>query len=354
MGGAYSLDGVSSDLNDNTRIYIRPLNQGFHQNKPVEDVELLLYSVRGLRRVSVKASDLEKWGASIGGIEKNRIYSLLENIDRVKPAICGIKLDRPRVMGVINVTPDSFSDGGKNYSHETAIKTSLDLASAGADIIDIGGVSTRPGSRPPSEDEEFSRVIPVIKGLKRHRLIMSIDTRRASVMQAALEAGASIINDISALTEDSDSLEIAAMCDAPIVLMHMQGTPENMQTNPHYNNVTLEVFDFLEQRINACVAAGISKDRLIVDPGIGFGKTAQHNVQLLRDLAVFHGLGCPILVGASRKSFIGMLSASELADNRLPGSISGALRAVSLGVQILRVHDVKETNQALKVWHEIQ
>ncbi len=354
MEDFHSLYGLKSYLNNNTRIYLRPLSFRYCQNQSVEDFELLLYSSGSLKRLSLKRCDLEKWGTGIGGIVQNRIYSILENIDRVKPTICGIEIDQSRIMGVVNITPDSFSDGGKNYNPDVAINTSLDMVSAGADIIDIGGVSTRPGSRSPSEEEEFARVIRVIRELKQHGIIISIDTRRSSVMEAALEAGASIINDISALTADPKSLKFAARCNAPIVLMHMQGVPETMQESPLYEHVAIEIFDFLEERINTCVSAGISKDRLIVDPGIGFGKTVQHNVQLLRDLAMFHGLGCPILLGASRKSFIGVLSASESEDDRLPGSISGALHAVSLGVQIVRVHDVAETKQAIKVWQAMQ
>ncbi len=354
IGDSLNLDGLESHLIGKPRIYLRPLNFRYRQNQSVEDIELILCSNGLLRSLSLKKPDLEKWAAGIGGIVQNRIYSLLKNIDRVKSPICGIEVDRPRIMGVVNITPDSFSDGGENYNPEVAINTSLDMTNAGADIIDIGGVSTRPGSRPPSEEEEFARVIPVIKKLKEHHIIVSIDTRRSSIMEAALEAGASIINDISALTADLKSLKFAAKCNAPIILMHMQGVPETMQESPHYDHVSIEIFDYLEARINTCIAAGISKDRLIIDPGVGFGKTVEHNVQLLRDLAIFHGLGCSILIGASRKSFIGSLSNSEQVDNRLSGSISAALHAVSLGAQIVRVHDVAETNQALKVWRELQ
>ncbi|MEE8172498.1 MAG: dihydropteroate synthase, partial [Alphaproteobacteria bacterium] len=200
---------------------------------------------------------------------------------------------------------------------------------------------------------ELARVLPVIEALARAGLMVSVDTRRAAVMAAALDAGAKIINDVSALTADPDSLSLAARRAAPVILMHMKGTPETMQQAPAYDHVALEVFDYLEGRIEACEVAGVSRDRLIVDPGIGFGKTMAHNLQILRDISLFHGLGCPLLIGLSRKFFIGRLSAGEAAEARMPGSVAGALHAISQGVQIVRVHDVGETAQAFKVWQAI-
>lgn len=257
-------------------------------------------------------------------------------------------------MGAINVTPDSFSDGGDRFARDTAVAAGRALAEAGAHIVDVGGESTRPRAMPPSQSEELARVIPVVEALAGDGLVVSIDTRRPMVMAEAARAGAKIINDVSALGADPASLSVAASHGGPVVLMHMQGTPETMQREPRYDYAPLDVFDFLEARIEACVAAGIPRERLIVDPGIGFGKTVAHNLEILRDVAVLHGLGCPVMVGVSRKSFIGRLSANEPPKARVAGSVAAVLHAVSQGVQIVRVHDVAETRQALSVWGAIK
>ncbi len=259
----------------------------------------------------------------------------------------------PILMGILNVTPDSFSDGGRFLDVAAAVAHAGQMIAGGAGIIDIGGESTRPGAAPVGIDEELARVIPVVTALKDCGAPLSIDTRHSQVMRAALDAGASIINDVSALTADPDSLAVAAGSDARVVLMHAQGDPRTMQDSPRYMDVVAEVYDYLAQRIGACQRAGIDTGRLIVDPGIGFGKTLEHNLTLLRDLRRFHPLGCPILVGASRKSFLSRLSGGASADARLPGSLAAALAAIHQGVHILRVHDVAETRQALAVWQAI-
>ena len=256
-------------------------------------------------------------------------------------------------MGVVNVTPDSFSDGGDYIDPSVAIAHGFAQVEEGADILDIGGESTRPGATPVGIDEELARVIPVIEGLRGAGVPLSIDTRNAAIMQAALAAGASIINDVSALSHDADSMKIAAQSDAPIILMHAKGTPQDMQDAPHYEDVVVEVFDYLSSRIDACVEAGIARERLIVDPGIGFGKTLAHNLALMGQLGRFHQLGCPILLGASRKRFIGELTGTPDPKDRMPGSVAAALAAVAQGVHILRVHDVGPTNQAIDVWQAI-
>ena len=283
-----------------------------------------------------------------------RIKTLIDRISGSRLPFAGLALDRPRIMGIVNVTPDSFSDGGQFVVPEAAIAHGRALRAAGADILDIGGESTRPGAVPVSADDELKRVIPVIAGLQDCGVPLSIDTRRAAVMAAALDAGAAIVNDVSALTHDPDSPALAARCRAPVVLMHMQGEPATMQADPRYDYAPLDVFDYLEVRIAACVAAGIAPANIAVDPGIGFGKSVKHNLEILRRLSLFHGLGVPILLGASRKGFIGRLSPGESADRRLPGSLAAALAGVAQGVQILRVHDVAETAQALAVWQAIQ
>jgi dihydropteroate synthase len=250
-------------------------------------------------------------------------------------------------MGVVNVTPDSFSDGGLFASTEAAIAQGRRLAEEGADILDIGGESTRPGSEPVPEDEELRRVLPVVEALAADGHLVSIDTRRAGVMRAALAAGARIANDVTALAGDPESLDVAAGAGVAVVLMHMQG-------DPHYGDVVAEVGDFLAARVEACVAAGIPRARICVDPGIGFGKTVEHNLALLRGLAALRPEGCALLVGASRKGFIGKLSRGEDTSRRLPGSLAVALHAAAAGADVLRVHDVAETRQALEIWRALQ
>ncbi|SDE50584.1 dihydropteroate synthase [Kordiimonas lacus] len=257
---------------------------------------------------------------------------------------------RPLVMGVLNVTPDSFSDGGKFLDTDAAIRRARQMRAEGADIIDIGGESTRPGATPVWEGEEAERIVPVIEALAADGIPLSVDTRHSTVMTKAVDAGAHIINDVSALTYDGDSMSAAVATDAPIILMHSQGTPKTMQDAPDYDNVVLDVYDYLEDRIEACTAAGIDRSRLIVDPGIGFGKrVVQDNLALMNGLAFFHSLGCPVLLGASRKRFIGAITGVEEAAERMPGSLAAVLKGVEQGVQIVRVHDVVETVQAVRL-----
>ncbi len=260
----------------------------------------------------------------------------------------------PLIMGVVNVTPDSFSDGGDFLDANIAIAHGHALAKAGADILDIGGESTRPGAEPISLGEELDRILPVVEGLAALSPPLSIDTRRPEVMRQAVTLGAHYVNDVSALTFEDDSLEVARQLDRPVILMHAQGDPRSMQDDPVYDNVVLEVFDWLVQRLEIAQEAGISHKNLLIDPGIGFGKTLNHNLELLANLAFFHGTGVPVVVGASRKRFIGTLSKASNARHRMPGSIAAALKASASGVQIIRVHDVGETRQALSVAEAIQ
>ena len=295
-----------------------------------------------VQRHIVAAKDLPDSDAATRGI--------LNRLQRPRPAIADVALDRPRIMGVVNVTPDSFSDGGRYLASDAAVAHGVQLEAEGADFLDIGGESTRPGAEPIGIEEECRRVLPVIEGLvRRVRIPLSIDTRNAEVMRRAAQAGARMINDVSALAHEPQSLEVAAATGLPVVLMHAQGDPRIMQRNPTYDDVVLDVYDALGARIAACAAAGIPIDRLIVDPGIGFGKTLAHNLALLGALTMFHGLGCAVLLGASRKSFIGKLTGATTED-RLPGSLASALLGATQGVQILRVHDVAATRQALAVW----
>jgi dihydropteroate synthase len=278
----------------------------------------------------------------------------IEQLTSPRVPVAGLDLARPRIMGVVNVTPDSFSDGGLLTDAQAAIGHGLALVEAGADILDIGGESTRPGARPVAADAEIGRVIPVIEGLKAAGCAtpISIDTRKAIVAKAGLAAGAVMFNDVSALTYDKGSTAIAR--DAPsICLMHAQGDPRTMQDNPSYGDVLLDVYDFLELRVTAANALGIDNSRIIVDPGIGFGKTLEHNLALIRRISLFHGLGCAVMLGASRKRFIGALSGVSEAHRRAPGSVAAGLAGLAQGVQMLRVHDVAETRQALEVWRAI-
>jgi dihydropteroate synthase len=255
-------------------------------------------------------------------------------------------------MGVVNVTPDSFSDGGETADANRAIARARELIAAGADMIDVGGESTRPGARPVEPKEETARVVPVIRALAAEGALVSVDTRHAAVMADAVAAGARIINDVAALTEPG-ALAAAANGGAHVILMHMKGDPRTMQDDPRYGDVVGEVAGYLEGRIAACAAAGIPRGRIAVDPGIGFGKTVAHNAELIAGLDRFKTLGCPIVLGVSRKSFIAKLSRNEPPKGRLPGSLAAALAGVARGADILRVHDVAETRQALAVWEAI-
>ncbi|MEQ1717318.1 MAG: dihydropteroate synthase [Hyphomicrobium sp.] len=276
---------------------------------------------------------------------------LMGHLIEPRPRLCGLSLDRPRLMGIVNVTPDSFSDGGQHASTRDAIAHALRLVEEGADILDIGGESTRPGSDAVALDEELRRVIPVIEGLRaKTDTVISVDTRKAEVMSRAAAAGADILNDVSALTHDPEAMTVAAESGLPVMLMHAQGDPKTMNDNPQYADVVLDVFDFLESRIQACEAAGIPRAKIVADPGIGFGKHLHHNVAVMAGLSLYHGLGVPILLGASRKKMIAQLNNVEDARARVPGSLAAALCGAAAGCQIIRVHDVKETKQALEVW----
>lgn len=276
---------------------------------------------------------------------------LLAAMTEPRARLAGLPLNRPRLMGIVNVTPDSFSDGGKHATAKAAIEHGLRLIEEGADILDIGGESTRPGSDAVALDEELKRVLPVIEGLRtRTEKLISVDTRKAEVMRRAAASGADILNDVSALTHDPDALSAAAESGLPVMLMHAQGDPKSMNDNPQYADVVLDVFDFLESRIQACEAVGIPKAKIVADPGIGFGKHLHHNVAVMAGLSLYHGLGVPILLGASRKKMIGQLCDVADAKDRVPGSLAAAIAGVAAGVQIIRVHDVAETRQALEVW----
>ncbi len=300
-----------------------------------------------IRRHVLALDDLRCWAEGRGA--GDMLAQRLDRLSRPRRHFAGLALDRPLLMGVVNVTPDSFSDGGDFADPAQAIARGVALLESGADIVDVGGESTRPGSEPVSPETEAARALPVVRALAERGAVVSIDTRRAQVMAAAIEAGARIVNDVTAM-RDPDALRVVARGGASIVLMHMQGEPRTMQEDPRYVDAALDLYDFFEQRLAACAAAGIAPSRLAVDPGIGFGKTVAHNLEILDRLALFHGLGPPLVLGVSRKSFIAKLSRGEAPKERLPGSLAAALMGLDRGVQILRVHDVAETAQAVAVW----
>ena len=292
--------------------------------------------------------------ATIQAIDEPRIKELLGRIVAPRAPIAGVSMDRPRLMGVVNITPDSFSDGGDLLEAGEAIAHAHALAAEGADFIDVGAESTRPGSSPVPVEEELRRLLPVLQGLAGLSVPVSVDTRKPEVMRAAATAGAVILNDVSALTFAADSLSTAVELKRPAVLMHAQGSPKTMQDNPAYRDVAIEVYDYLESRIDAASAAGMPRDSMIADPGIGFGKTLAHNLALLRSISMFHGLGVPILTGTSRKGLIQKVAGVKDPKSRIGGSIATALDAISQGVQIVRVHDVEPTYQALSLWKSLR
>lgn len=278
-----------------------------------------------------------------------------EALSRPRRVLPGLPTDRPLVMGIVNVTPDSFSDGGTAFAPEAGLARARAMAAAGADILDIGGESTRPGAQDVPVPEEIRRTAPLIAAIRAAGITtpISIDTRKARVAEAALAAGADLVNDVSALGHDPDLAAVVAGAGVPLCLMHAQGPPQTMQVDPRYDDVLAEVYAYLARRMEFAVGQGIDAARLITDPGIGFGKNIRHNLTLLQGLARFHALGAPILLGASRKRFIGVLSQTLQADQRLAGSLAVALAAAGQGAQILRVHDVAETVQALALWRAL-
>ena len=349
--------------------YLRPI--GFADSPQSEDGEALrlagglVYASRFALiereggKVAARARySLPELRAALPGLPE-AVQTQFDNLQRIHaPLQCGprtIRLDQPQVMGILNVTPDSFSDGGKFMDDpDTANAHASAMLEAGAAIIDVGGESTRPGAAAVWEGDELKRVIPAIERLAAAGAAISTDTRRPAVMEAALAAGAQVINDVSALRHDPRSLEFAARAGVPVVLMHAPGEGEDLHGSASYADVVLDVFDWLAARRDAALAAGIARDKIVLDPGIGFGKSVAENLLLLNALPLFHALGQPLLLGASRKRLIGALSAEAPAHQRLGGSLALAMKGLEAGVQLLRVHDVAETVQAVHVWRGLK
>jgi dihydropteroate synthase len=346
---------------ENARLYVRPLGllggesakigieRGWAlafagRQRAYTAAELWWRDADGIRQTVIPAAQLVVAASRHAGIAH-----LIERLAVPSSWPAGLPDRRPLLMGVVNVTPDSFSDGGLFLDRAAAIAQGRRLHAEGADIVDVGGESTRPRSATISVDEEISRVVPVIQALAKDGILVSIDTRKAEVMRAAIGAGAGMINDISALRHDPDSLAVAGASGLPVVLMHIQGEPATMQQDPRYERAALDVYDHLEEQVHAWAEAGFDRSRLIVDPGIGFGKSLEHNLDILGRLGLYQGLGLPVLLGASRKSFIARIAGDAPAPDRLAGSIAAALAGLAQGVAILRVHDLAATSQAALV-----
>ncbi len=310
--------------------------------------------IRELARARLAPGEVPSWAARFGPGAVEQARRQLAALSAPRPAFAGLSLTQPCLMGILNVTPDSFSDGGDRFDPGRAVADGFSMIEAGAAILDVGGESTRPRSEAVGEAEELRRILPVVRALAEGGALVSIDTRRARVVAAALEAGARIVNDVTAFTGDPRGLSLAAEAGACVVLMHMQGEPRSMQENPIYADAPLDIHDYLAARVAACEAAGIARGRIAVDPGIGFGKNLAHNLRVLNHLAVLHGIGCPLVLGVSRKSFMTKIVPGVAPKARLPGSLAANLAGLARGVQILRVHDVPETAQAVAIWEAIQ
>ncbi|NVK98495.1 dihydropteroate synthase [Ruegeria pomeroyi] len=279
----------------------------------------------------------------------------MERLTAGRAALAGLDMGQAHLMGILNVTPDSFSDGGRHFGIEAARRVALEMVAQGVSLLDVGGESTRPGALEVPAEDEIHRTAPVIEAIRAETgTAISIDTRKASVAEAALAAGASLVNDVSGFTFDAALAPLCAETRTPVCIMHAQGDPATMQQDPHYDDVLLDVYDFLAAQVDRLVARGMARGQIVIDPGIGFGKTQDHNLTLLRNLSLFHGIGCPILLGVSRKRFIGTIGKEPRAQARGPGSISVGLAGLAQGVQILRVHDVAETAQALRLWAAVR
>lgn len=354
-----------------TKIYLRPT--GFVESPQRYEGESLRlagtmlwfsqieYVTRDIISTQRQVVPVGQWDAFVAALPQSareRCALLLDRITSPRAALqLGarmVRLDQPHVMAVINATPDSFSDGGKNVDPEIAAEAAVAMLSAGAAIIDIGGESTRPGAPLVWEGDELNRVAPLIRRLAETGAAISIDTRKAFVMEGALQAGATMINDISALLYDDRAVEVARKSKVPVVLMHAPSQSSDPHKNGNYDDVVYDVFDWLEQRVSEVEAAGLARETILVDPGIGFGKTLSDNLAIINNLAIYHGLGCALLFGASRKRLIGALSNEVGATDRLGGSIFLAMKAVEQGAHILRVHDAAETVQAIHVWRGLR
>jgi len=296
--------------------------------------------------------------AEINNLDRKILFTVKSDLKKItskRKSICGIKFDYPQIMGVLNVTPDSFSDGGLFFNLSNAFDQVSLMIKSGAKIIDIGGESTRPGSEVVNEKEEWNRVKNIINKLKKKfpKITLSLDTRKSYVMKKGTEYGVNIINDVSGLNFDKKSFDIISSKNIPFILHHMQGTPDTMQKNPRYQDALLDIYDFFEQKINFCVKKNYKREFIVIDPGIGFGKNLEHNLRIMSKISTFHSLGCPILIGTSRKRFIEHIVTKFDTPDRTGGTLASVLYGLSQGVQLFRVHNVKEINQGILVFNKI-
>jgi dihydropteroate synthase len=355
---------MTLDLPANARLYLRPVQ--FADSPIGRDGELArlaggllwfsayeLIAIEGGKRITQRTIPVADLPAD------ERLQAIAARLTASRPSLqLGervLRFDQPQVMGILNMTPDSFSDGGRHLDDPAAAAAAgVDMAAHGAALVDVGGESTRPGAKEVWEGDEIARIVPVIERLARSGTLVSADTRKAGAMEAALAAGAHLVNDVSALLWDDRALDVVIRAQCPVVLMHAGDPKQGADGGRGYGDALIEVYDWLEARIDQVVAAGVDRARIIADPGIGFGKTLADNLALLNGLALFHGLGVPLLLGASRKRIVGALSNEAPADQRLGGSVALALKGADLGVQLLRVHDVPESVQALRVWRGLR
>jgi len=294
----------------------------------------------------------------IKNLDKEILFEIekdIKNITLERKSILGLKFDIPQIIGVLNITPDSFSDGGLFFEETKAYEQAKLMIDSGATIIDIGGESTRPGSTTVNEKEEWKRIKSTIIKLKKYfpKILLSLDTRKSYVMNKGMQNGIDIVNDVSGLNFDNKSFELINSKNLPFILHHMQGTPETMQNNPIYEDVLLDIFDFFEEKINFCLKKKFKKEFIILDPGIGFGKNLDHNLRLMSKISIFHSLGCPILIGTSRKKFIEHIVTKFDTPDRTGGTLASVLHGLSQGVHIFRIHNVKEINQGILVFNKI-
>ena len=343
-------------------VYIRPLSFLYGSDAKQHIKKKLALPICGNSHIAFQNIEIIKKNSNtkkiiavsqvskLATLEQKQIVKDLSNIKKKRDSLYGLNLLHPIIMGVLNVTPDSFSDGGKFNTLRKAFQRTKVMLDEGAKIIDVGGESTRPGAQLISEQDECKRVLAVIKKIKKlKKNIISIDTRKSLVMKAAVEAGANIINDVSALDFDPRAENMVLQLNKPVILNHSQGTPDTMQNNPSYKNVLIDIYDYFENKIKKLEKQGLKRKNIIVDPGIGFGKNVKHNLTLINKISFFHSLGCPLMLGPSRKSFIGKIMGSKDSTTRLGGTISSVIIGANQGVQFFRVHDIKEINEALSI-----
>lgn len=342
--------------------YIRPLFSKHHtkgalvkklgsSNLKFSMIEILSRENNKFSKKIISLTDVDNFTNK----EKKIIKYQLKNIQKKRKSISGLKFDQPTIMGILNITPDSFSDGGK-YASLSDAKNQFDkMVNQGANVIDIGGESTRPGAKSVSSQNEIKRLTPILKFLKKNKnkIPVSVDTRKPEVMLSAIQYGSDIINDVSGLRYSKKSIPLLSKEKKPIIIMHSISTPKLMQNKINYKNIMLDVYDFLEKKIMECEKLNIDRSKIIIDPGIGFGKNVKQNLKLIENIALFHSLGVPILIGSSRKSFISKIIKNALVDNRIGGSLSSVIYCLSQGVQIFRVHDIFETIEAISIYRNI-